>query len=153
MIDEYVSTHHPLRELVLRHEAFMLIHYLHEPIACYRTKEYADAIRAQIRALDDGEIVALYYGFFSTDWDPYAQQWVRGVTRGRPHHLARMREAFAVRYHLLKEYVHNMKRDWPGVYDDAVFQYRPVIEEHVARETKRLVPPIPAALLLDCPPN
>lgn len=142
-----IENKHPLHELAQRHDAFMSIVRLEHPLEYYRSNDYADDERAYIEgALDDNDIVALFYGYFSTEWDPYAQNWMRKSRRGPSYYIKRMHEAFAVKYHLLKEYVENMKRDWPDTYENAVSNCKPLIEEHFIQRSKSYIPPVPKAL-------
>lgn len=142
---------HPLRRLAEKHEDFMYIERLREPIAYYRSQDYIDDQRSYIRqAMTDSEMVALFYGFFSTDWNPWAQRWMRDSIRGERHFRVRMMEAFAVKYHLLDEYVRSMQQDWPGTFSDAEYEHRPKIQSYADKLAKELIPPLPK--ILEQPP-
>jgi hypothetical protein len=107
-----------------------------------RSKGYADGVVSALDDMTPREIVYLWYGSFSPEWNPYAANWYHldGFKHANANTLRRARLMFAVRYHALKDKVTSMPKD---VLHSVSAEWKSTIRDETTAATRAMVPARP----------
>jgi len=110
-------------------------------VSYYRTQEYVDVARENVRRMDPVQLFRMYYSKFSLSWTPFAQQWLSEKTNANSPAI--VKEMFAVHYHVLKERIDDIKATDPELAAMVTREVRPAIQAEVDSIKASMVPPVP----------
>lgn len=110
-------------------------------VSAYRTREYVDVVRENVRRMEPVQLFRTFYSKFSLSWTPFAHQWLYKKTNANSPSV--VKEMFAVHYHVLKERIDAIKANDPELAAIVTREVRPAIQADVDSIKASMVPPVP----------